>query len=104
MSILNMAAGRINSSVAGVTGLAEADVTPNLPTAPLVERITASAQWGELGNLFSDLGFEAPQPSTQPVSVQGGNGGFVPAPIATKPILPTALGTWVGRARQFLGL
>jgi hypothetical protein len=104
MSILNLAANRINTSVAGVTGLAEADVTPNLPTAPMVTRLTSPSQWGELGNLFSDLGFEAPQASTQPVSVQGSNGGFVPAPIATKPIVPTALGTWVGRARAFLGL
>lgn len=104
MSILNMAAGRINSSVAGVTGLAQADVTQNVPTAGVVERITGAAQWGGLGNLFSDLGFETPQASTQPVSPPGPNGGAVPNPLAGKPVIPTALGTWVGRARQFLGL
>lgn len=104
MSILNVAAGRINSSVAGVTGLAQADQTANVPTAGVVERITSSAQWGDLGNLFSDLGFEPPQASTQTVAPSGPNGGSIPNPLAVKPVLPTALGTWVGRARQFLGL
>lgn len=104
MSILNVAANRINSSVAGVTGLAQADQTANVPTAGLVERVSNTAQWGGLGNLFSDLSFEVSQPSSQPVSPTGPTGGAVPNNLATKPVMPTALGTWVGRVRQFLGL
>ncbi len=104
MSILNVAAQRINTSVAGVTGLAGADMTPNLPTAPIVERLTAPAQWGELGNLFSDLGFEPSQPSSQPVSAPGPTVGWVPQNLASHRITATALGTWTGRVRQFLGI
>lgn len=103
--VLHIASQRINSAVAGVTGLAEQRPTENIPTAPLVSRLTGSMQWGELQNLFSDMASGGvPQASTTPVSPHGPAGGYVPNEVASKPIVATSGGSAVGRLKTFLGL